>query len=88
MEIGTLEEVIDDDHAIISTTYGPNMYVTVPSFVDKDQLEPSQSVFLHNQSNFFLLAPPLIFTSPFSHRSDGRISRSDAQRHESRQGAP
>jgi len=36
VEIGTLEEFVDEEHAIISTNNGPNYYVTILSFVDKD----------------------------------------------------
>lgn len=35
MMLGTLEEVIDDNHAIVSTAVGPEYYVTIMSFVDK-----------------------------------------------------
>ncbi len=40
MVVGTLEEIIDDDHAIISTASGPEFYVSIMTFVDKDLLEP------------------------------------------------
>lgn len=49
MGVGTLEELIDEDHAIISTAMGPEYYVNVMSFVDRDELEPGCSVFLHNK---------------------------------------
>lgn len=49
MSVGTLEEIIDDDHAIVSTAMGPEFYVNIMSFVDKDELEPGCSVFLHNK---------------------------------------
>ena len=48
--VGTLEEFIDDNHAIVSTSVGPEYYVSVLSIVDKDQLEPGSSVLLHNKS--------------------------------------
>ena len=44
MSIGTLEEIIDDDHAIVSSTAGSEYYVTIMSFVDKGLLEPGCSV--------------------------------------------
>merc|ERR1712169_78874 len=50
MGVGTLEEMIDDDHAIVSSTTGPEYYVSIMSFVDKDLLEPGASVLLHHQS--------------------------------------
>ena len=49
MSVGTLEEIIDDSHAIVSTAVGPAYYVNILSFVDKDQIEPSCSVLLHNK---------------------------------------
>lgn len=50
MAVGTLEEIIDDDHAIISTASGPEFYVCIMSFVDKDALEPGCSVLLHHKT--------------------------------------
>ena len=48
--VGTLEEMIDDDHAIVSSTSGPEYYVSIMSFVDKDLLEPGCSVLLHHKA--------------------------------------
>jgi len=50
MSVGTLEELIDDNHAIISSSGGPEYYVGILSFVDKDALEPGCSVLLHNKT--------------------------------------
>ncbi|SPN98722.1 probable RPT2 - 26S proteasome regulatory subunit [Cephalotrichum gorgonifer] len=50
MGVGNLEEMIDDDHAIVSSTTGPEYYVSIMSFVDKDLLEPGASVLLHHKS--------------------------------------
>ncbi|KAG0376484.1 ATPase of 26S proteasome regulatory subunit 4 [Mortierella sp. AD032] len=50
MSVGTLEEIIDDDHAIISTSNGPEYYVSILSFVDKDLLEPGCSILLHHKT--------------------------------------
>lgn len=49
MSVGSIEEIIDDDHAIVSSAMGPDYYVNILSFVDKDQLEPGTSVLLHNK---------------------------------------
>nr|CAD7392866.1 unnamed protein product [Timema cristinae] len=46
MLVGTLQEIIDDDHVIVST-FGNEHYVSVLSVVDKEQLEPGCSVLLH-----------------------------------------
>lgn len=50
MTVGTLEELVDDDHAIVSTSTGPEYYVSIRSFVDKDLLEPGCTVLLHQKS--------------------------------------
>ncbi|EPQ52805.1 26S proteasome subunit P45 [Gloeophyllum trabeum ATCC 11539] len=50
MAVGSLEEIIDDDHAIISTASGPEFYVSIMSFVDKDLLEPGCQVLLHHKT--------------------------------------
>lgn len=49
LSVGTLEELIDDQHAIVSSSIGPEYYVNILSFVDKDLLEPGCSVLLHNK---------------------------------------
>jgi 26S proteasome regulatory subunit T2 len=51
MQVGNLEEFIDDNHCIVSANTGPEMYVSLMSFVDKDQLEPGSSVLLNNRSH-------------------------------------
>jgi hypothetical protein len=50
MSVGTLEEIIDDDHAIVSSSSGPEYYVSILSFVDKDLLEPGCAVLLHHKA--------------------------------------
>jgi len=49
MAVGTLEEMIDDNHAIVSSSVGPEYYVSVMSFVNKDNLEPGSSILLHHK---------------------------------------
>lgn len=49
MNVGTLEEFIDEDHCIVSSTMGPEYYVPIMSFVDKDQLQPNCSVLLNHR---------------------------------------
>jgi len=49
MGVGNLEEIIDDNHAIVSSSVGPEYYVTIMSFVDRDLLEPGCSILLHNK---------------------------------------
>lgn len=36
-------------HAIVSSSVGPEYYVSILSFVDKTQLEPGCSVLMHNK---------------------------------------
>lgn len=47
LSLGTLEEFIDEDHAIVSQSVGPEYYVSIMSFVDKDQLEAGSTVLCH-----------------------------------------
>eukprot|EP00759_Apiculatamorpha_spiralis_P021000 PhF_6_TR26136/c1_g1_i1/m.37006/K03062/PSMC1, RPT2; 26S proteasome regulatory subunit T2 len=48
LQVATLEEMVDDQHAIVSTV--GEHYVPVMSFVDKDSIEPGCSVLVHNKS--------------------------------------
>mmetsp|Transcript_25302 Transcript_25302/g.45585 ORF Transcript_25302/g.45585 Transcript_25302/m.45585 type:complete len:454 (-) Transcript_25302:114-1475(-) len=50
MGVGTLEELIDDNHAIVSSSMGPEYYVNILSSVNQDLLEPGSSVLLHNKT--------------------------------------
>ncbi|KAH3759869.1 26S protease regulatory subunit 4 [Pelomyxa schiedti] len=50
MGVCTLEEIIDETHAIVSSSSGPEHYVTMMSFVDKEQLEPGCQVLTHNRT--------------------------------------
>eukprot|EP01126_Amoeba_proteus_P059865 TRINITY_DN7862_c0_g1_i1.p1 TRINITY_DN7862_c0_g1~~TRINITY_DN7862_c0_g1_i1.p1 ORF type:complete len:335 (-),score=80.08 TRINITY_DN7862_c0_g1_i1:528-1532(-) len=47
MGVGNLEEIIDDKHAIISSSSGPEYYVPMMSFVDKDLIEPGCTILTH-----------------------------------------
>ncbi|KAG5455546.1 MAG: 26S protease regulatory subunit [Olpidium bornovanus] len=49
MGVGTLDEIIDDDHSIVSSATGPEYYVSIMSFVDKEMLEPGCSVLFHHR---------------------------------------
>eukprot|EP00891_Asterochloris_glomerata_P002949 jgi/Astpho2/2949/fgenesh1_pm.00050_%23_62_t len=49
LSVGSLEEIIDENHAIVSSSVGPEYYVSIMSFVDKTQLEPGCSILLHNK---------------------------------------
>lgn len=51
MAYGTLEEMIDEDHCIVSTTHGQEYYVKIMSFVNKDLLETGCTLLLHNKTN-------------------------------------
>jgi 26S proteasome regulatory subunit T2 len=50
MQVGSLEEIIDERHAIVAGAAGPEYYVSMMSFVDSEQLEPGCSILLHNRS--------------------------------------
>ena len=49
--VGSLEEIIDENHAIVSPHHGSEYYTTMMSFVDKDILEPGCSVLLNNKNH-------------------------------------
>ena len=49
MDVGTMEEMIDDQHAIVSSSTGPEHYVSIMSFVDKDKLEPGCTILMHHK---------------------------------------
>ena len=51
MSVGSLEEIIDDTHGIVSSSVGPEYYVNIMSFVDKSQLEPGCAVLLHHKNS-------------------------------------
>ncbi|KAL0619277.1 26S proteasome regulatory subunit 4 [Plecturocebus cupreus] len=46
ISVGILGEIIDDNHAIVSTSVGSEHYVSILSFIDKNLLEPGCSVLL------------------------------------------
>ncbi|KPA76431.1 putative Proteasome regulatory ATPase subunit 2 [Leptomonas pyrrhocoris] len=50
LEVATLEEAVDDSHAIVSIA-GTEYYVPLMSFVDKEQLELGCSVLLHDRQH-------------------------------------
>lgn len=50
LAVGTLEEIIDDNHAIVSSSMGPEYYVNILSSVNQDLLDPGSSVLLHNKT--------------------------------------
>ncbi|KAJ1368430.1 ATPase of 26S proteasome regulatory subunit 4 [Parelaphostrongylus tenuis] len=51
MAVGSLEEIIDDQHVIVSTNVGSEHYVNIMSFVDKEQLEPGCAVLLNHKNH-------------------------------------
>ena len=57
----TNQQIIDDDHAIVSSTSGPEYYVPIMSFVDKELLEPGCSVLLHQKVHHPKLEKALTF---------------------------
>ncbi len=50
MNIGTLEQFVDENHAIVSSSMGPEYYVPILSFVDKDQLQPNSSILMNHRT--------------------------------------
>ncbi|KAK2962150.1 putative 26S proteasome regulatory subunit 4 like protein [Blattamonas nauphoetae] len=50
MNIGTLEEMVDEDHAVVSSGEGgPDYYVSIMSFVDRDNLDIGSNILLHHR---------------------------------------
>ncbi|CAD7686799.1 unnamed protein product [Nyctereutes procyonoides] len=49
MSVVTLEEIVDGNHVIVSTSVGSEHYVSILSFVDKDLLEPACSILLNHK---------------------------------------
>jgi len=45
--LGTMEEIVDEGHCIVSTPHTGETYVSILSIVDKDLLEPKCTVLLH-----------------------------------------
>lgn len=69
MSVGSLEEIIDDNHAIVSTSVGSEHYVSILSFVDKDQLEPGNLLYPQTRElelNRFFVIFYQIFNKLFS----------------------
>ena len=58
MSVGTLEEIIDDNHAIVSTSVGSEHYVSILPFVDKDLLEPGCYVLLNHKVSHWPIRKP------------------------------
>jgi len=48
--VGSLEELIDDNHALVGSSVGPEYYVNILSCVNQDLLEPGCAVLLHNKT--------------------------------------
>ena len=64
MAVGTLEEIIDDNHAIVSTSVGSEYYVNMLSFVDKDLIEPGCTVLLNNKVCYSIIRCVTEFYNP------------------------
>ncbi|EZG56152.1 26S proteasome ATPase regulatory subunit 4 [Gregarina niphandrodes] len=50
LTVGTLKEIIDENHAIVSSSVGPNHYVPILSIVDPELLGPDANVLLHHKA--------------------------------------
>lgn len=53
LKICTAEEIIDDDHVVISTPGHLDQLVKVATFVDRDLLEPGCTVITKDQVHSF-----------------------------------
>ena len=70
LAIGSLEEMIDDSHCIVSISNGIEYYVNITSFVDKDQLEPGCTVLLHNKVSQCARASAVVGGGPLCFNND------------------
>ena len=74
MSVGTLEEIIDDNHAIVSTSVGSEHYVSILSFVDKVQLY-IVSIIANMRRNFYVRKECLsIFMLPSAYGTSNTFS--------------
>ncbi|KAG6510930.1 hypothetical protein ZIOFF_028977 [Zingiber officinale] len=60
MSVGNIKELMDENHAIVSSSVGPEYYVGILSLVDKDQLEPGCAILMHNKKRRSLMAPQIV----------------------------
>ncbi|THU72449.1 hypothetical protein C4D60_Mb04t12250 [Musa balbisiana] len=70
MSIGNLEELVDENHAIVSSSAGMEYYVRILSFVDKDQLELDFAILMHNKSideSYHVTSDEKLSQSPKAH---------------------
>ena len=49
LAIASLEEMIDENHAIVNVNDGPEYYVTILSFVDREHLDVGATVLCHHR---------------------------------------
>ncbi|CAL9145141.1 unnamed protein product, partial [Musa hybrid cultivar] len=49
ISVRNLDELIDENHVIVSSSIRMKYYVTILSFVDKDQLVLDYAIFMHNK---------------------------------------
>jgi ATP-dependent 26S proteasome regulatory subunit len=61
MSVANLEEIIDENHAIASSSMGLEYYVNILLFVDKDQLELGCAILMHNKVFFSFYLVHLAF---------------------------
>lgn len=54
MAVNTVEEIIDDDHAIINTASDPEFYISIMSFINKNLFELGFSALLHHKTQSFI----------------------------------
>ena len=52
ISVRNLDELIDENHVIVSSSIRMKYYVTILSFVDKDQLVLDYAIFMHNKVSF------------------------------------
>ena len=59
LTIGSFSEMVDENHAVLSSTAGSTYYVRVLSTIDREKLKPNASVALHRHSHAIVdVLPP------------------------------
>lgn len=59
LAIGNFSEMVDENHAVITSTTGSNYFVRVLSTIDRELLKPNASVALHRHANSIVdVLPP------------------------------
>ncbi|CAL9145219.1 unnamed protein product, partial [Musa hybrid cultivar] len=74
ISVRNLDELIDENHVIVSSSIRMKYYVTILSFVDKDQLVLDYAIFMHNKVSFASL---MIYANNYTTQSGRETNHSN-----------